>query len=201
MIRRIGVIVQGPNDYGLLMGLRDRLGCDAEFVPARIRGKNRRSVRRDALNNWRYFQQKGVDLVVRLTDSDSERWQDVLREERQGFPEDMRGILVCGVTEGTVELWLTADRRFLESQLGIPRSEHISDADIVGRVKSAFVQRSPLRRYDEAVQKLVREAPPETFRQWLRQPSLRDLYEQCRDAALREHDCLVHDELRDAPDA
>lgn len=192
MIQKIGIIVQGPNDEGFLLGLRDRLGCHAEFVGSRNRGKNKISVRRDARKNWLFFQQKNVDLVIRLTDSDADRWQDVKREETRSFPEEMRSLLVCGVAEGTVEMWMSLDRSYLEQQLGIAESEVISREHIVGRIKSALRRHRSGLPYDQVVSNLVRQAP---FKEWLKNPSLRAFYEDCKNAALREGDCPVNDDL------
>jgi len=195
MIQKIGIIVQGPNDRGFLMGIRDRLGCHAEFIGSRNRGKNKISVRRDARANWLFFQHQNVDLVVRLTDSDADRWQDVKRKETGSFPEEMRSLLVCGVAEGTVEKWMSLDRSYLEQQLGIAESEVISREHMVGRIKSALQRHHSGLPYDQVVSDLVRQAPSEVFKKWLKNPSLRAFYEDCKSAALRERDCPVNDEL------
>lgn len=194
MIQRIGIIVQGPNDRGFLLGIRDRLGCHAELVGSRNRGKNKISVRRDARANWLFFQQQNVGLVVRLTDSDADRWQNVKREEIKSFPEEMRSLLVCGVAEGAVEIWMSLDRSYLEQQLGIAESEVMSREHIVGRIKSALRRHRSGLPYDQVVSNLVRQAPSEVFKKWLEHPSLRDFYENCKNAALRERDCPINDE-------
>jgi hypothetical protein len=176
------------------MGLRDRLECEAEFIEPRIRGKNKISVRRDAAANWRYFQQKGVNLVVRLTDSGIDRWQDVKREETRHFPEQMRSILICGVTSGDVEFWLACDRQYLETQLGIPASREMPASELVGTIKGAISRHPQFPDCAEVVRHFVLSAPAGVFRNWLKDPSLGDLYQECRDAALREEDCPVADE-------
>jgi hypothetical protein len=53
MIHRIGIIFQGPNDKGFLMGLQDRLGCEAELVEHKPnRGKNKTTKWREARHIW-----------------------------------------------------------------------------------------------------------------------------------------------------
>jgi hypothetical protein len=197
MIRRIGIIYQGPNDKGLLMGIRDRLGCGAELIEPRIRGRTQKSTWKTCRKNWERFQRQGVDLVVRLTDADGDRWQEVKREEQSAFPDEARAILVCGVTKGAVEAWLALDRHYLEEKLGIPAAEDLSESEIIGRIKSAMSQQHS-EDYDQALRYMVCEASPEVFQKWLAERSFREFYADCRNAALREGDCSINDELRDS---
>ena len=194
MIRKIGIIYQGANDRGFLEGLKRRLGCDAEFVDSRTRGRNKLSIGRDAAKNWSAFKAKGVDLVVRLTDSEGSRWQDIKKKEIERFPEDMKGVLICGVNQFAVESWLAIDRGFLEEEVGIPASEKISSNDLVGRVKSAISRHDFSLSSKEVVRHLVESAPLAVFKRWLKEPSFRGFYDDCRGAAKRQN-CPINDEV------
>ena len=102
------------------------------------------------------------------------------------------------MTRGAVELWLALDRRFLENELGIPANEVMIDRDMIGRIKGALARYRHGMDYDEAVRHFVRHAPVDVFKKWLTDPSLHDLYTDCRNAAL-QLDCPVQDELREEP--
>ena len=99
MIERIGAIVQDANSLGLLRGLQARLNCQAEIVEGpRAIGKSSTMKSKQGRIAWAEFQKKTVDLIVRFTDADKGRWQDVRRHELESvFPKDARSILVCGV--------------------------------------------------------------------------------------------------------
>jgi len=197
MIRRIGIIYQGANDRGFLLGLRDRFDCSAELLDARIRGRTQLTVWRDAKSNWRYFRNASVDLVVRLTDSDSERWQDARRNELSRYPDDIASIFVCGATSGNVERWLSIDRGYLQAKLGIPTDDVLSVDDLTGRVKRAISKHPSIPDDSEVVRDMVLNAPPAVFRAWLGDGSFRSFYDDCRSFVLRHHsDCPIRDEMK-----
>ena len=107
MIRTIGVIYQDRNSLGFLEGVRRRLNCEARLVdpPAGI-GNTRDLPRKQARLAWAHFQKNRVDLVVRLTDADRTRWQDVRRDELHRVPSGASSVWICGVAVENLEEWL-----------------------------------------------------------------------------------------------
>lgn len=199
MIERVAVVWQGPNDIGFIMGVRDRLKCAAQLHKARRRG-NKFLARREASKIVKELMfGLRFDLIIRLTDSDDDDWRDVKNQEVQKWPDDVRAQLVCGVAQGSVELWMTTARDYLEDKLGIPADERIAPAVLVRRFKNALRASAPAGNYDELVRKFVTEAPKHVIKTWLSNPSFRDFYVQCRDAATRDPDCRdqIRDELKD----
>ncbi len=194
MIHKIGIIYQGPNDLGFLQGLCRRLRCDAELIPAISRGRTRISIRRQASKIWQSFRKAGVDLVVRLTDADAERWQDVKREEERHFPQEARSVLVCGVATRNLEHWLVADPGYAKDALGLGPEALAAAEAITGNVKAAIVDRRRNgEKHSDFVERLVADAPREVFRRWLQTESLGSFYDVCRAAAHREN-CQVPNE-------
>lgn len=110
MIQHIGVIYQDMISLGFLEGLKERLGCSATVIPPPgnlgddqiIPLKKKRLVSA-------YFRRNGVDLIIRFTDADQKRWQDVQREEGRGFLSDFEQRVVCGVANRSPEDWLALD--------------------------------------------------------------------------------------------
>lgn len=197
MIKRIGVIYQDRNSVGFLRGLRDRLKCEAEFVepPARI-GKPRILPPKRAKLAWAYFQKQGVDLVVRFTDADRDRWQDVRRKELDVVPNQGKSIWICGVAVNNVEEWLYLDEAHLATLLRIPSADLKDSENRAGCIKSALSRLSEECGKDksEVVARIVRDAPPEVFRRWLTDDALREFYTDCR-AAATAADCETPNEL------
>lgn len=201
MIHRIGVICQDRNSFGFLLGLRRRLGCQAELIePETIAlGKSKTMTRTQAKIAARDFSKKGVDLIIRFTDADQARWQDVRRHEESVFPDDVRSIVVCGVAVDNVEQWLALDRSYVGEALAIPDVMSIRSDALTGAIKNAIVRN---RQADEPVTdvaaRIVMDAPASVFRAWLRSnDSLRHFYQDCRQAA-RQAECNVPNELDDA---
>ncbi len=199
MIRTIGVIYQDRNSLGFLEGVRRRLKCDAKLVdpPAGI-GNTRDLPRRQARLAWAHFQKKGVDLVVRLTDADETRWQDVRRDELHRIPSGASSVWICGVAVENPEDWLSLDPGYLAAALGIPNSELSSAQNRIGAVKRAIATRRRAEEdSSEVVARIVCEAPSEVFRRWLKDESFRCFYTDCRGAASREN-CETPNELDEA---
>ena len=201
MIRKIGVIYQDANSLGFLCGLRDRLTCEAEFIPPPSRIGTTRDLRASSARlAWRSFKAQGADLVVRFTDSDQGSWQDVRRGGIRVVPPEGRSQWLCGVAVSNVEEWLCLDVDYIANALEIPRSELEDPASRTGRVKRALRQ---ARRGDEdaseVAARLVREAPRAVFRRWLEDKSLRRFYSDCRTAAARDN-CDTPNELDQAVD-
>ncbi len=198
MIRSVGIIFQDRNSAGFLAGIRARLNCDATLVdpPAGI-GNTRDLPRRQARLAWEYFQKKQVDLVVRLTDADSTRWQDVRRDELKRIPAEASSIWICGVAVENVEQWLCLEPAYLADTLAISKSDLSSPENRVGVIKRAVLMR---RHADEdpadVVARLVREAPARVFHRWLSDDALRRFYRDCRDASKRAN-CDTPNELGD----
>jgi len=192
MIRRIGVIVQDANSLGFLKGLQQRLGCEAQLVtPTVAVGRSSIMTRRQALLAWTQFRRLGVDLIVRFTDADARRWQDVQRHELDLFPADARSILVCGVADTNTEQWLGLHTPYVARRLGVEEAELRDPRHRTERIKGAITAAvAPDSDKSDVVASLVKEAPADVFRQWLTDAALRTFVDDCRAAALRA-DCPV----------
>ncbi|MCH8967421.1 MAG: hypothetical protein IID43_07055 [Planctomycetes bacterium] len=199
MIHKIGVIYQDPNSLGFLSGLHDRLKCEAELVePPTPIGKQRVLTRRNAKLAWLYFQNQGVDLVVRFTDADKRAWQDVQRWDMSHVPGDASSMWICGVAANCPEDWLCLDVPYLAERLGRQTSELDDASTRVGVIKSALASMTPAAgKASVLVAQIVREAPTEVFRRWLEDEALRRFYSDCRAAAARKS-CETPNELDDA---
>lgn len=195
MIRKIGVIYQDRISYGFLLGLRDRLRCNAELVPAPTSvGTSSLMRRKQAALAWRGFQKHGVDLIVRFTDADTTRWQDVQRHELEVFPDDSETLLVCGVAVENVEHWLALDPNYLSQELDISTSEITHTSQKTDRIKNAIAGAKKLNeKTSDVAARLVRDAPAAVFRKWLEDASFRRFYDDCRAKAI-ERDCDVPNE-------
>lgn len=197
MIRRIGVIYQDVISLGFLEGFKKRLTCDAELMPPPAGvGTTRNMTRRQARQAWAYFQKKGVDIIVRFTDADRARWQQVHRDEVAVFPDPARSLLVCGVAVNNVEEWLAIDAAWLSDQLGVELAAMQNDPRRADLLKDAIRRRSrPGEKVSQFVKKLVLEAPDRVFRRWLEDPALLAFYDGCRRISER-HGCQLAN-LRD----
>lgn len=203
MIRKIGVIYQDLNSLGFLRGLKDRLKCDAELIPPPTAiGKTQRLPRKQAKLAWRYFRNKCVDLVVRFTDADGDRWPDVQRKELDVIPPEAQSIWICGIAVDNPEEWLSLDVAYLAEVLGIPKEELRDRVQCADRIKRAIGRQA--RTSDEGksdvVARIVRDAPTEVFRRWLQDDALRTFYTDCRAAAARAV-CDTPNELEAPSDA
>jgi len=193
LIAKIGVICQDRNSFEFLAGLRDRLKCKAQLLEApAVSGNTQRLHRRSAKNAWRYFHRLGVDLVVRFTDADGSRWQDVQRVERETVPDEARSIWICAVAVDRVEDWLCLDAGYLAARLSI-RSSDLDPQNRTGIIKHTAARRRALGE-NEVVAQIVRDAPRGVFRRWLGDDSLRSFYAECR-AAARTENCETPNEL------
>jgi hypothetical protein len=198
MIERIGVVCQDRNSFGFLQGIRRRLKCAADLVEPTTGGlgKSTTMTRRQAKLAALDLQRKRVDLLVRFTDADGGRWQEIARHEQAVFPAELGSMLVCGIAFDNTEQWLGLDRKYIGKVLEIPDVEAIPKEQLTGVIKNAIAQQ---RQSDEPVwevtARLVAQAPADVFRLWLKcDESLREFYRACRHAALRQ-DCEVPNEL------
>lgn len=185
MIRRVGIICQDANSRGFLMGLQQRIGCPAELEEPTIAvGRSSTMTRRQAKLAWLDFQHKGVDLIIRFTDADVARWQDVRRQELAVFPSEARSLLVCGVATANVEEWLALEPHYLAGQLEVPEAELRTSKSLAALIKSRLlrIQGAEENRSD-VVARLVSGASVQVFRKWLENEALRTFYDDCRAAA------------------
>jgi hypothetical protein len=188
LIRKIGLIYQDGNSLGFMRGMQARLNCDAEIIsPPTAVGKSRNLTPRQAKDAWLEFQKQGVDLVVRFTDADEDRWQDVRRRELDVLADHFPEMLICGVAVENTEHWLCLDRPYLCECIEIDVADLGDLQHRTARIKNAI--RRSLRGDDklaDVVERIVRNAPRQVFRRWLTSDdSLREFYRDCRAAAIR----------------
>ena len=196
MIRKIGIIAQDANSMGFLRGLKKRLGCDAEFVdsPARI-GCTQFLTRRNALLAWEYFKKNGVDLIIRFTDADGRRWQEVQRKEKEVFPDEAQSILVCGVAVNNVEEWLCLAPAYLAEFVRVPDSQFSDAGARTGTIKAALVRvKEGNESKSDTIERFVSGAPDDVFKKWLDDAALRRFYQDALVTASHA-DCNVRNEL------
>lgn len=196
MIRRIALVGQGPNDIGFVNGLKDRLGCDAKLVDLTSRPilRSRGSYTRSKDAKLITGEAQGADLVIRITDAAKDRWQKVVREEKKRYPNELQGRFICGACERDIEHWMALDPRYAAKQLhfeveDLPKQR----ADRTGFLKHHIQRRVTGGDYVEFVSQFVRDASPQTMKQWLRNPAFRQFYDECIAAAKRAN-CDVNDE-------
>ena len=196
MITRIGVIYQDANSGEFLRGLKDRLQCEAEIVePPTPIGKQQVLTRKEANKAWKYFQKKGVDLVVRFTDADQDRWQDVQRWEKERVPPGAESIWIIGIAVENVEQWLCLDQDYLVEKLELVTRDLKDKNTRTGHVKNAIKSIQHSKGGNESVvAELVRRVSPTVFKRWLKDKALRAFYKECRRAA-KDADCELPREL------
>lgn len=202
MITRIGVIYQDRNSLGFLRGLQARLECNADLIepPAAI-GTTRHLPRKHTKWAWSYFQKKGVDLVIRFTDADGARWQEVRRSELSRVPSEAQSIWICGVAVDNPEDWLALDLDYLAPILQRSRAELQDVQNRAGVIKRAILELAcAMEGYHDVVERIVRETPTSVFHRWLNDSALRAFYTDCRSAAAAA-DCPTPNELEREPDA
>lgn len=190
MIQKIGVIVQDANSIGLLNGLRRRFGCQADFIqPQPPVGKSTYLTRKQARAACAYFKQQGVDIIIRFTDADNDRWQDVKRSETNLLGKYSQVPIVCGVAVRNTEHWLF--RMGVAAQLGvIPQAS----ADPTDHVKGALDRMTPSgAKKSDYVAGLVAGQSPESFKQAFSCDALSDFYRDCR-AIAKQFQCEVTNE-------
>jgi hypothetical protein len=199
MINRIGVLCQDRISFGFLLGIKRRLQCDAELVEPSTGGiaKSTTMTRRQAKLALADLRHRGADLIVRFTDSDRNRWQEIARNEERVFV-DAGSTFVCGVAVNNVEEWLALDQSYLASVLSVDVRSLEVESQRTDIIKGALKRmRNPDQPQSEVSAQIVQQAPPEVFRSWLRSDdSLRRFYQTCRAAALRDS-CDVPNELDD----
>jgi hypothetical protein len=200
VIRTVVLVVQGENEIGFLEGLRDCLGCGAQSVHylqnhPELRLRSQYTRKKEANDIWRVY--RGADLVIRLTDGDTDRPQDACREELKQWPGESHPLLICGVCDRDIEYWMCIDAEYAASRLEcrveqLPRDRK----DRSGFVKNRIETVRGGQPYRDFVADFVRAAPKKTIRRWLDNPAFAHFYEQCRDRAQQAGDCPMRN-LRD----
>ena len=185
MIDRIGIIYQDAYARGFLEGLQSRLQCKAELVPpSTSAGRSRHMTKAQARKASNYFRNRregSVDIVIRFTDADGKRWQDVKRDETSIFPDDAAELLVCGVAVENTEEWLASDPDYLARALEIQPADITNARDKSSVIKAAINRTlADGERVSDVVARLVQETPPHVFKRWLANEAFRDFYEGCR---------------------
>ncbi len=158
MIERIGAVCQDRNSFGFLEGIKRRLQCNAELIEPMTGalGKSTTMTRKQATLASLDLTNKRVDLIVRFTDADRNRWQDIRRHEQNLFPSEIGSIIVCGVAVNNTEQWLALDRQYIGQALRIANAAELVSEQLTGAIKSAIARRrSPDEPVSEVTARLV----------------------------------------------
>jgi len=194
---RIGYYVQGTADEAFVHGLKKRWCPDAELAMGKFRGASKQSFRREiakALVDLR--DDKGCDVLVVLTDSDTGSWREIRQREWDKVPVDCQHLAVFGVAERNIECWLAIDRNALADELDcqpddIPR---LPD-DPAGFVKRRFGLTSREVARETAVNRIADFVARVGMKPWIDgSKSFNDFYQQTRNLATTRK-CLVPNEL------
>lgn len=191
MISKIGVIVQDSHSLGLLEGMKRRFGCDAELVqPVGPVGKSTYLNRGQAKSACAQFKHKGVDIILRFTDADNDRWQDVRKKELRILEKYACGTpVVCGVAVRNTEHWLVRMGVAAMLQVNLNSSD-----DPTGDVKGAIGRRKPSGEgKPDYVARLVSDQADDTFKQAFDCNAFDAFYSDCR-AIAKRFDCDVSNE-------
>jgi len=176
----IGFSVQGSTDRAVIKGLHRRWCRQADLVEGRFRGSTRLSLRREYNKICDEFVERGVQVMIFLTDSDGEPWRDVHRNERSKFPEVHRDIAVHGVADRNIEAWVCADPEWLARETAVAPDDFRCEDPKAAFERALGIDRDDRR--EETIERLVFEAPLE---RWLRNSSFENFYEQLRDMSQR----------------
>ncbi len=186
MITKIGIIYQDLNSRKFLEGIKRRLLCNAELLlPTSPIGTARVLTRKNARLAWQNFRKRGAQIVVRLTDADGHRWQDVRRDDLRAVPEEAKEVWVCGVAVNNVEEWLHLDAKHLATEFGLDPADLKNARHCTDRIKRA-IGKARIRngRDDNVVAQFVHDVPSDVFRRWLSddalQAFLHGLPQRCR---------------------
>ena len=182
---RIGYYVQGAADEAVVLGLADRWCRGVELAEGRFRGSSGASFRREIRKVLLDLKDsKACDILVVLTDADTNRWQDVKQRESGKVPDDCRYLTLFGVADRNVECWLAADRGALADELEC-RPEEIPVDDPSGFVKRrlGLTDRSRRSNARTRVREFVARAP---LRAWIKaSDSFAKFYDEARRLAAR----------------
>ena len=179
---KIGYYVQGAADEAFVHGLADRWCPLAERAPGKFRGVSKISFRREIASALRDLRDdKGCDVLVVVTDSDTSPWREVQRREWEKVPLDCQHMCVFGVAERNIECWLAIDRSVLANELGCSPDEIPTDNP------SNFVKRHfGLTRRDQKdearlrIRRFVKKTP---LKSWMQSKSFEAFYDDARNLA------------------
>jgi hypothetical protein len=187
VIKKIGIICQDVVSLGFLRGLQARLGCVASTIlpPANVGATQIMTLKQKRVA-FTYFREQGVDMVVRFTDADRKRWQDVQRSESEGFPADFQQRVVCGVAADNPEDWLALVPEYLVSKLPLDVST-LRSGQPSAAIKKAIgrAPRATAAGDEDVVRRLVTEAPGNVFKRWLQDDAFKQFYQDCHSIAIR----------------
>jgi|SRR6266568_8097672 len=176
---KIGYSVEGSTDRALLEGLRQRWCPHAQLLEGHFRGATAQSRRREIPRICIELQNKSVDCIVFLTDSNEAQWRDVLRAEQGRCRPEHKHVTVFGVCMRNVECWLAADADHIANHFGRSRHEFAVN-DPKGIIEAAFNIGADDKKESE-VATFVRNAP---LRRWLNNPSFEHFYDGLRAKSL-----------------
>jgi hypothetical protein len=182
---KIGYSVEGSTDRALLDGLRQRWCPQAQLVEGHFRGSTAQSRRREIPRICFELQNKEVDCIVFLTDSNEAQWRDVLRGEEARCRPEHRLVTVFGVCLRNVECWLATDADHIANRFARSRHEFAID-DPKGVVEAAFGISADDKKEAE-IATFVCNAP---LRHWLNNHSFADFYDALRGKS-RELGCQI----------
>ena len=188
---KIGYYVQGDTDEAVVWGLAQRWCPDAELAEGQFRGASGESFRRDIFKSLLALKCKRCDILVVLTDSDTNRWREVKKRESAKIPMEYEHLTLFGVADRNIECWLAIDQNALARELACPVEEIPSDDP------SRFVERRfGLTHRDEkqAAKARVRDYVAQaSLRSWIGSDSFRDFYDDARRLAI-QNGCSIPNE-------
>jgi hypothetical protein len=189
---KIGYSVEGSTDRAIVTGLRDRWCPQATLLEGKFRGQTHTSRRREIPKICLELSEKGVDLIIFLTDSNVNPWREVKRGDAEKCPPSFQHLSVFGVCLRNAECWLAADPGHIAKAFNLNEPEFRVE-DPKGIVESVFGI-TGIEKQETAIAEFVRTAP---LHRWLRNnESFEDFYNQLRDKS-QQLGCQLEN-LRDA---
>ena len=190
---KIGYYVQGDADEAVVWGLRKRWCPGAELEEGRFRGASKESFRREIAKSMMDLKSdKRCDIIVVLTDADTNPWRVVKGREWAKIPEDCQHLTLFGVADRNIECWLAIDRGALAREL------ECSEEDIPEPDPSNFVKRrfglTDRDAKDDAKARICDYVAQASLRMWIEgSDSFEDFYEDARRWAAR-NECSIPNE-------
>lgn len=164
----IGYCVEGTCDAGLVAGLRDRWCPGAELREGSFRGSSGLSLWREIPKIVQELEIKGAEVIIFLTDSNSQNWHDHdnpewrarAREQERKIPPGKELWIASGVADRNIECWLSADIEYAAKKLGVDAKLLTKAADPKGFIEGALRRDDPHGDKErERVADFVRHAP------------------------------------------
>jgi hypothetical protein len=173
---KIGFSVEDSTHRAVIIGLAVRWCPDATLQEGHFRGSTRLALRREYQKICEEFLARGVDVMVFLTDADTDPWRDRQRSEREKFPQEHLGRAIRGIPDRNIESWICSDPDWLGQRLG-ENPARFRQEDPKGPFQRAMGIDRDEHKEDE-IAELVRAAP---LGRWIANASFEDFYEQARD--------------------